>query len=225
MAFDIEYITPDVTFDFSGVASTFYELRDRGGLFDPRALWRLVSGGTSLLPRVVANMLDAKAELDGCLRAVIHDLCVATAGRITAAVPPATVAKKTPDARHVVPAVQAAAAAEVPLLRQKLEAYLDDMRTRETLVGAVRDQVILNYEVWHEQRCKGMRGDGRVVSTKGKGNEDDVWEPGALAHWAADAFWIRRGYGRSVSGRSPGVGSSEGVSIGETSDDESIHSA
>ena len=37
VAFDIEYVTPDVTFDFSGVTSTFYELRERGGLFDPRS--------------------------------------------------------------------------------------------------------------------------------------------------------------------------------------------
>ena len=238
MAFDIEYITPDVTFDFSGVTSTFYELRDRGGLFDPRALWRLVSGGSALLPRVVANMLDAKAELDGCLRAVIHDLCAASAGRITAAVPPPASAggdpadpnssKTAPNARTIVPAVQAAAAAEVPRLRQALDAYLDDARTRETLVGAVRDQAVLNYEAWHEAWSAGMRRRGRAVSAKGKGKEGDVWDPGVFAEWVAGVFRVGRGYGahrgrRSVSG-SRGMESSTGASAGGDSDADSISS-
>ena len=196
VAFDIEYVTPDVTFDFSGVTSTFYELRERGGLFDPRALWRLVSGGTAsaLLPRVVANMLDAKAELDGRLRAVIHDLCAASAGRITAAVPtPSSAAeqgRKAPDARSIVPAIRQAAAAEVPLLWQKLGAYLDDARTRETLVGAVRDQTVLNYETWHEHWSAGMRRSGKEVSAKGKGKEGDVWDPSVFAEWAAGVFQV-----------------------------------
>ena len=235
VAFDIEYITPDVTFDFSGVTSTFYELRDRGGLFDPRALWRLVSGGSLLLPRVVANMLDAKAELDGCLRAVIHDLCAGSVGRITAAVPaPASAAadaassKKAPDTRTIVPAVQAAAAAEVPRLRQALEVYIDDARTRETLVGAVRDQAVLNYEAWHEPWSVGMRRSGRAVSAKGKGKEGDVWDPGVFAEWVAGVFRVGRGYGahqggRSVSG-SRGMGSSTGASVDPESDADSIRS-
>jgi len=56
-------MTGSISLDFSGVTSTFWELRGCGGLFSPRNLMRLV--GRGLLPRVVENMLDAKVELDG----------------------------------------------------------------------------------------------------------------------------------------------------------------
>ena len=234
VAFDIEYVSPDVTFDFSGVTSTFYELRERGGLFDPRTLWRLVSGGapSSLLPRVVANMLDAKAELDGRLRSAIHDLCATSAGRITAAVPVPTApdsGKKPPNGRGIVPAIQAAATAEVPLLRQKLEMYLDDARTRETLVSAVRDQVVLNYETWHEQWSADMRRSGKAVSTKGKGKEGDVWDPSMFAEWAVGIFQAGLGYAShsvrdGAGGIQSGIGSSVGASLGNEHDDESLQS-
>lgn len=220
VAFDIEYITPDVGFDFSGMASTFYELRDRGGLFDPRSLWRLVSGnGGTLLPRVVENMLDAKAELDGRLRTVINDFCSSAASRITAAIANPASEKKSFDPTAVVPAIQAAAKTEVPLLRRKLVEYVDDARTKETLVSAVQDQVVLNYEGWHERWSAEKRASGRgVVSSKGKGREGDVWDAGVFSEWALGVFAVGRVYGgeRRLSGGSGGESRSRSLS-GEAS--------
>ena len=201
VAFDIEYVSPDVTFDFSGMASTFYELRDRGGLFDPRALWRLISNpGASLLPRVVENMLDAKAELDGQLRTVINDFCATSSGRITAAIAPSALQNKSFNPSAVVPTIQAAANVEVPSVRKKLEEYIDDSRTRETLVGAVQDQVVLSYETWYEnwtaekRKAAGVKG-GATPSRKGKGREDEVWDAGVFAEWALGVFRVGRGFG------------------------------
>src|SRR5690242_11891303 len=70
VAFDIEFVTPetDIHYDISSITNTFWELRSRGGLFNPRNLVGL------LIPKVVENMLDAKAEVDTILRQAITDL-------------------------------------------------------------------------------------------------------------------------------------------------------
>ena len=57
VAFDIEFVQPDVDIDFSSVTSTFWEIREKGSLFNPNNLLKLVQNG---MPRVVENMLDAK---------------------------------------------------------------------------------------------------------------------------------------------------------------------
>jgi hypothetical protein len=69
VAFDIEFVTPEteIQYNFSSVTNTFWELRARGGLFNPRNLVGL------LIPKVVENMLDAKAEVDARLRQAIND--------------------------------------------------------------------------------------------------------------------------------------------------------
>lgn len=232
VAFDIEFVSPDVTFDFSGMASTFYELRDRGGLFDPRALWRLISNpGATLLPRVVENMLDAKAELDGQLRTVINDFCAASSNRITAAIAAPALEKKGFNPASVVPNIQAAAKTEVPTLRSKLEEYIDDSRTRETLVGAVQDQVVLAYENWYEglvaerRKAAGVKGGGVTPSRKGKGREDDVWDAGVFAEWALGVFRVGRGFGgRSSVGTGGEERSLRSMSLAEAESEGSISS-
>jgi conserved oligomeric Golgi complex subunit 3 len=186
VAFDIEYVTPDVSFDFSGVTNTFYELRERGGLFDPRNLWRLVGGG--LLPRVVENMFDAKVELDGQLRTVINDFTTSSAASITKAISESAVGKKGFDATAVVPFIQTAAQEEIPLLRRKLGEYLDDARTKDTLMGAVQDQVIQNYETFYERWAAEKRAAGKTIRGKGKGKEGELWDASIFAEWALDAF-------------------------------------
>lgn len=57
VAFDIEYVRPDVDIDFSSVTGTFWEIREKGSLFNPNNLLKLVQNG---MPKVVENMLDAK---------------------------------------------------------------------------------------------------------------------------------------------------------------------
>lgn len=188
MAFDIEYVTPDVSIDFSGVTNTFWELRERGGLFDPRILWRFMGGG--LLPRVVENMLDAKAELDGRLRTIITDFTSTFASRITAAVSENATSKRTFNGGLAVRMVQEAAGKEVPVLRRKLDQYLDDFRTKETLVKAVQDQVIQNYETFYDRYEAEKRSTGRLVSKKGKGREDEVWDLDTFAEWTDSIFAV-----------------------------------
>jgi hypothetical protein len=192
-----EFLSPDVTFDFSGVTSTFYELRERGALLDPRNLWRLLSGGTnitSLLPRVVANMLDAKAELDAILRRTITDLVAAAAAPLTAPIPSSAAKNEPADPGAIVPTIQSAANTELPGFRAKLSSYLDDSRTRETLVAAVRDSVVGTYETWLETWSAERERRGEVgVRAKGKGKEGDVWEASRFADWAVSAFAAGRG--------------------------------
>ncbi|KAH0395898.1 Sec34-domain-containing protein, partial [Aureobasidium melanogenum] len=188
VAFDIEFITPEVTFDFSSVTNTFYELRERGGLWNPASWVKLAAGG--LMPRVVENMLDAKAELDGRLRAVINDF-------VNSFVSPVTTALTSPrkdagsEASHVTAEVRTITQKEVVSLRQKLDEYIQDVRTRETLVAAVRDQVILAYEDWMDKLSEG-KGTSKIgkVSKKGKGREDEVWSSEVFAEWCERVFAV-----------------------------------
>ncbi|KAA6408742.1 MAG: sec34-like family [Lasallia pustulata] len=188
VAFDIEYVTPDVSFDFSGVTNTFWELRERGGLFDPRNLWRFMGGG--LLPRVVENMLDAKAELDGRLRTVIKDFTNTFASRMTAAISQSAASKRSFNGGSAVRTVQELAGKEVSVLRGKLDQYLDDFRTKETLVRAVQEQVIQNYETFYDRYEAEKRSSGKAVSKKGKGREDEVWDSDTFAEWTDSVFGV-----------------------------------
>jgi hypothetical protein len=178
VAFDIEFIPPEVGFDFSSYTNTFYELRDRGSLWNPASWMRLVGGavGGGLLPKVVENMLDAKAELDGRLRTVINDFVNGYATHITAPVDPKSIAQQKDefDPQKAVRTIRGLAEKDVPLLRAKLEAFVDDARTRETLVAAVRDQVLMTYEEFFDSYSEGS---GKKLSRKGKGREDELWGP------------------------------------------------
>ena len=200
VAFDIEFVPPEVDFDFSSVTNTFYELRERGALWNPASWVRLVGGalvGGALLPKVVENMLDAKAELDGRLRTVINDFVHGYSDHITAPVDPATVAaaakaaaKKPADAFDPLKAIRTVrglAEKDVPALRAKLEEFVDDPRTRETLVAAVRDQVLASYEDFFDTYSEGQ---GRRVSRKGKAREDDVWSPQLFADAMERVFQV-----------------------------------
>ncbi|KAJ9611972.1 Golgi transport complex subunit 3 [Cladophialophora chaetospira] len=202
VAFDIEYVTPDVSFDFSGVASTFWELRERGGLFNPGAWMRLFSSG-GLLPKVVENMLDAKQELDGRLRQVINEFTADFARSMCSDLPKDVeklggkkagwedvLAEAVGKTRNTVEK-------EIPILRAKLEQYLDDHRTRETLVAAVEDQVVQIYEAFFDAyaaKSASRKGNGKVngsmtpISRKGKGPENAVWDLDTFAEWAEGLF-------------------------------------
>lgn len=193
MAFDIEFVTPEVSFDFSSVTSTFSELRERGGFWNPASWVKLAAGG--LMPRVVENMLDAKAELDGRLRAVINDFVNGFAMRVIAPLSETSIGKPAKgealDPKRATTAVRGLAEKEVPLLRKKIAEYIDDVRTRETLVAAVRDQVALAYEEWFEKASDG-KGQGKIakVSRKGKGREDEVWSSEVFASWCEKTFGV-----------------------------------
>ena len=214
VAFDIEYVTPDISFDFSGMTNTFWELRERGGLFDPRNLWKFMSSGGALLPKVVENMLDAKVELDGRLRTIINRFIDQSAARITdpissSASTTAAAKKKGFDGLQAVQKVQQLAEKEVPLLRRKLDEYLDDARTKETLVASVQDQVVQNYEAFYDVFTAEKRSNGKQLSKKGKGREDEVWDPDMFSEWSAGVFNVGRlGFG----GDAESIGRSRSVS-------------
>ena len=194
VAFDIEFVTPDVSFDFSGVTNTFYELRERGGLFNPRNLMRLVGGG--LLPRVVQNMLDAKVELDGRLRTVINDFTAGYATTMTKALPLniKSVGKAADEAAgRAVISTRTAIEKGAPELRQKLDEYLDDPRTKETLVAAIQDQVVQVYEGFFDGYIgRDGKAGGRSISKKGKSREDAVWDIDTFAEWTEGVFMVGR---------------------------------
>ena len=194
VAFDIEFVTPDISFDFSGVANTFYELRERGGLFNPRNLMRLVRGG--LFPQVIENMLDAKVELDGRLRTVINDFTAGYATGMTKALP----LNFRPGDRNVddiagkaVIGTRKAIEKGAPGLRQKLDQYLDDPRTKETLVAAIQDQVVQIYESFFDSYIgrNGKTGT-KNISKNGKSREDTVWDIDTFTEWTEGIFMVGR---------------------------------
>ncbi|KAL2001570.1 hypothetical protein VTN02DRAFT_1570 [Thermoascus thermophilus] len=163
---------------------------------------RLVGHG--LLPRVVENMLDAKVELDGRLRTVINDFTNTFAARMTSSLPTKFAAAaaaekdKRPDMEHrgggvgggVISPTCRAIEKEVPLLRRILDDYLDDTRTKETLVGAVQDRVIQIYEEFFETYRSVERSRGNPVSKKGKGREDAVWDVDTFTEWSEEVFRV-----------------------------------
>ena len=189
VAFDFEYVTPVVSFDFSNVTNTFWELRERGGLFNPRNLFHLM--GQGLLPPVVENMLDAKVELDGRLRTVIHDFTHGFADRVTADLAQPGLRKQGSDAAAAVQRVRKAVEKESLVLRRSLDSYLDDARIKETLVMAVHEQVVQNYERFYEQDKVGRHMNGKITSVRGKGREDEVRDPDAFAEWARKIFRVQ----------------------------------
>ena len=188
VAFDIEYMAPEVSLDFSGVTSTFWELRERGGLFNPRNLMRLVGHG--LLPRVIENMLDAKAELDGRLRTVINDFIEGFATKMTASLPSKFVDKRRLQPGEVMIPTCRNIEKEVPDLRRILNDYIDDSRMKETLVGAVQDRAIQIYEDFFDAYRSAEKTKGNPVSKKGKGREDTVWDVDTFADWCEEVFMV-----------------------------------
>lgn len=161
-----------------------------------------MGGVGGLLPKVVENMLDAKAELDGRLRAVINEFVNGFAARITDPVSTTAIAKRDFDGLKAVQKIQQLAEKEVPHLRRKLDEYLDDVRTKETLVAAVQDQILQNYESFYEVLTKEKRNAGGKLSKKGKGREDEVWDPDMFSEWCGSVFGVGKlgpGDGESMS--------------------------
>ncbi|CAI9632971.1 sec34-domain-containing protein [Alternaria burnsii] len=189
VAFDIEFVTPEteVQYNFSSVTNTFWELRARGGLFNPRNLVGL------LIPKVVENMLDAKAEVDARLRQAINDFTGQFVTRMTAPidtknnkkVPPREAPARTSKIRQNIEQ-------ETPFLRSKLEEYITDARTREMLVAAVMESVTQTYEDWYDTSYSPSLANQNGISrsTKGKGREDGVWDPDVFSEWCGNTFKV-----------------------------------
>ena len=200
VAFDIEFVTPEMGVDFSAITNTFWELRERGGLFNPGNLVRLV--GNSFMPRVVENMLDAKAELDAQLRAVISDFTNGFAARMTLPVSLPATKKSDFDASKSMKDLKSTIEREVKRLRIKLDEYIEDARTKDTLAGAIQDQAVSNYEDFYDRHISEGRSQGNAPSKKGKGRQDDTWDPDTFADWATTVFGL--GTSDSIDGTGSG---------------------
>jgi len=211
VAFDIEFVTPEteVHYNVSSITNTFWELRSRGALFSPRNLVGL------LLPKVVENMLDAKAEVDARLRQAIHDFTGQFVARITAPIDTRN-GKKVPtsEAAARTSKIRQNIEQETPFLRTKLGEYMTDARTREMLVAAVMESVTQTYEDWFETcyapALSTQNGGGR--SSKGKGREDGVWDPESFGEWCAKVFNVGTLLG--ANGAGPRDGSDGALSEG-----------
>lgn len=195
LAFDIEYAPTDVHLDLGA------PLRDlRAGLFNPVKLIRAL--GSGLVPRVVTDMTDARDEVDARLRGVIKDLVTGWASRMTAALNYFPDRQDEPRGRRASKVQQsrssdAAAAArvrddilrELPLVRKKIEEYIHDHRTRDMLLRAVLQEVLVRYAGWIEYLGYATGSEpGRIP--KGKGREDGVWEGDVFGEWAVGVFGV-----------------------------------
>lgn len=192
VAFDIEFQThPEISFDFSNLTNTFHELQaERGGLFNPLNLVRLVGRGRDLLPRVVENMLDAKVELDGELRKVISDLTGWESAKMTKPIRArGVIAWKGEEAKRAAAEMREVVEREVPLLRRRLGAWIEDVRTRETLVMAVYEATVQGYEEFLGSMQTG-KGFKVKLRGKGKGREEDVWDVDAFVEWTEGIFGV-----------------------------------
>ena len=156
---------------------------------------------------MVENLVDARAELDGRLRGVISEVVAFYAGSITGGIRTELVGGKGFDALAAVETVREAAAREVPALRLALESYLQDVRTREMLVAAVRERVVGDYEAFYEAWVEVLESGGKKAggaggvggrSKKGKGREGEVWDAGVFAEWVGGVFGVGVGMGEGL---------------------------
>lgn len=76
-------------------------------------------------------------------------------------------------------------------------------------MGAVQDQVVQDYEGFYDRYMKEKRANGRK---KGKGREDEVWDPDMFSEWSATVFNVGRlGLGDGGGSRSRSVSRSGSV--------------
>jgi hypothetical protein len=151
------------------------------------------------LPKIVTEALDARGEVDSKLRDVIGEVVTSWAGRMAA---PLTgevngkargrgAADKDGSNTNAAKAAQVRETVEreVPLVRRKMDEYIHDRRTREMLLRAVLEEVMVKYGAWMEKQGL-VTGAGPGKRAKGKGREDGVWEEEAFGEWAVVAFGL-----------------------------------
>jgi hypothetical protein len=193
LAFDIESASADVSVDF---AAPLWAIS--ASIFSPAKLMRAVSQG--FVPKIVTEALDARGEVDSKLRDAIGEVVNAWTERMTAPIQGVSNGKATQGrvtTEKEGPKTDASRAAqvretierEVPLVRRKMDEYIHDRRTRDMLLRAVLEEVMVKYAGWMEkQGLTSPIGPGRRA--KGKGREDGVWEEDSFGEWAVGAFGL-----------------------------------
>lgn len=135
-------------------------------------------------------MLDAKAELDGRLRTVISEFTSGVATQMTSTLPKKVVEKRGTESDGVISPTCKAIEKAIPTLRQSLDDYLDDARTKETLVAAVQDRVLQIYEEFFNKYASTQNNSGKAVSRNGKGAESSVWDVETFTEWSNQVFRV-----------------------------------
>jgi hypothetical protein len=184
VAFDIEFVhQPDVNIDFSNITGTFSNLRTTGSLFSLRGIFALVK--TAAMPNVIKSMLDAKTELDIRLRAAITDFVDFWCGRMTEGIKGPSNRVAAADSPDPAARVKTAVDREVPVMRKKLADYIDDSRTSETLVGAVMEAVVDEYQLYYDEA---FTNTGRKPR-----NPDVSWDVEMFMRWSEGVFDVGEG--------------------------------
>jgi conserved oligomeric Golgi complex subunit 3 len=161
-------------------------------------------------------MKDARTEVDERLRTVIGELVSGWSARMTGplSLPPGYGDGQAPprgrnpaprktsvsgttknDDAAVALRVRESVEREVPLVRRKVDEYIHDRRTRDMLLRAVLEDVLVKYAAWLENRGIASQGGKAGSRAKGKGREDSVWEEEAFGEWAFGAFGLDQGDG------------------------------
>lgn len=171
-------------------------------------------------------MLDAKAEVDARLRQAINEFTGQFVARMTAGID--TKGKTGPgkfaagEAASRTAKVRQIVERETPFLRSKLEEYVEDTRTREMLVAAVMESVMQAYEDWFDSTyTPSLQTNGAGKSRfggKGKGREDDVWDPDMFNEWCAGVFKVGT-LGLGIMAEEP---EDMGLGMGDDSDADSV---
>lgn len=147
-------------------------------------------------------MVDARTEVDERLRVVIGELVSTWSTRMSDPLDPSNTNGAAPargrktsttpapsDDSSRALAVREAIERDVPLIRHKMDEYIHDRRTRDMLLRAVLEDVLVKYAAWLEAR--GLAGPvSKASKGKGKGREDAVWEEEVFGTWAVEAFGL-----------------------------------
>ena len=201
-------------------------------------------------------MVDAKSELDGRLRTVINEYVGEYVGRMTSEIDTTTltdtadaaqqqnsnsknqkdkqeksVTRRVPISKPMaitaLKSTRTAIQHNVPVLKRKLEEYIDNTRTREMLLAAVLEGVLGKYEKFWERidgigtdminesgsgsgawgESGGDYTDKKKNKNKDDGNDDEnmPWSPATFTQWCMSVFGIGR-VGRNDTTTAVGMG-------------------
>lgn len=150
--FDIEYAHRETLIDFSGVAHFVAALAGRAG-DRPASFLELARGS---VPRVVNNMVDARAELAGELRTCVHDY-IAEVVQKRVLYPLAQPADLVDAVLNSVVQLRANLDAELPLVHALMAVCIPDQQIVDYLVSGILEMVVARYSDYYAE-AKGRFG-------------------------------------------------------------------
>lgn len=169
--FDIEAAPTEVQVDFSGLAGVISRIRTEGVQLNSSSILNLARES---VPKVVNNMLDAKAELYAQLKNAIHSFTEHAVKAITKSIiqdpKPSTAVE---DTRRLRQETQQ----ELPRIRNVIRTYISDDRTVDILIDSIEDLVIQTYEAYYDKM---------VATAKSPDEIDGMMDVDGLVSWLGD---------------------------------------